>query len=515
MLRTPFQKLVMVVSVLAAVGCGRAPQSASDLKIVGGTPVASGAFPGIVGVAVGKAGEPLFTAICTGTLIAPAVVLTAGHCVEGPDDVVVFTGDGEDDAKIAVAAAHAVRAKAVHASLRRYPLGYADFAVLTLAEPLSDATPYPLVQTLADRLAAERRGTALLVGYGRREDGRAGRKFQAEAKIQSVTAAEAVIGGEGKDACAGDSGGPALTKRDDGTYQLLGVVSRGVGLDCGKGGYVGMTSDVACWIAEAAGLPAPRDCGLAAPAYGDAELARADFLRLCSAKNARPTQRDTIRKVMAGLGLTSCREAAATLASAKTLALDGLLLVDLSPLARLANLEELSLTANRIRDLSPLRGLAGLKTLRIDANDVDATDALAALEEGGLVVFGKRRQRANFFQTDFLRLCRDESTSEAARATIKAVFWSTLAETCDKANERLLALSTLRLGDRELTDLAPLAGLAGLRTLDVSRNPLAGIEPLASLENLQKLNLAGTGVTDVSSLAPLVARGLVITGTTP
>lgn len=472
MLRTSFQKKLLVVSLLAASACGRAPESVSDTKVVGGTPVESGAFGAVVGIAVGKAGDAEFTATCTGTLIAPAVVLTAGHCVEGSDEIVVFTGDGKDDARIPVASAHAVIAKSVHESLRRYPLGYADYALLTLAAPLAGVTPLPWTSTLAGRLAAERRGTTLLVGYGRREDGRAGRKFQADAKIQSVTPAEAVVGGDGKDACAGDSGGPALTKREDGSYALFGVVSRGLGLDCGKGGYVGLTSDVACWIARTADLPLPEDCSTGSPAA------------------ERAANR---RRITAALGFTSWKEAQLKLREARDLVLDGAHLTDLSPLAGFTQLESLSVKGNRLVSIAPLKNFPRLKTLKIDGNDVADLDALSTREAEGLLVFGKRRQLSNHFATDFLEQCLDPKTAEAPRLTIKAVFYTTMTESCDKANERLLLLSTLRLRDRPLTDVTPLAGL----------------------ENLKKLDLTNTDVTDLEPLAPLVARGLVITGVTP
>ncbi len=512
MIRTLFPKIFMGLFVALLSGCGATDPSVSDPKVVGGVPVAPGDFAAVVGLAFGQVGDAAYVAECTGTLIAPSVVLTAGHCVDNKQDVVVYTGDGQDDALVPVAAAHRVASKAVHAQLRRYPLGYADFALLTLEEPLEGITPLPFVTTLAERLAATTRGSALLVGYGRREDARAGRKFQAEARIHAATSTEAVVGGDGKDACAGDSGGPALTHRPDGSYALLGVVSRGLGLDCGSGGYAGLTSDVACWIAGTAGLALPAACTMTAPAYSDADLARADFLRLCSGKNANPTQKQTIAQLMLGLGYKTCREAAAKLAATTALALDGLMLQDLSPLARQTQLESLSLTGNRVRDLAPLKGLHRLKSLKIDGNDVADPSALAALEARGLLVLGKRRQLGNYFQTDFLKLCQDQATPDAPRKTIKAVFWVTMAEDCEKANERLLGVSTLRLADRGLTDLSPLAGLLGLESLDLSRNPLASIEPLAGVEQLSRLDLSATGITDVAPLAPLVARGLVIKG---
>jgi V8-like Glu-specific endopeptidase len=465
---TRFIPLMMLV--LAA--CGPSPESVSDTKIVGGEPVATGEMPAVVGLAFGAVGAAEYVAQCTGTLIAPTFVLTAGHCVEGKQDVVVYTGEGQDDARVPVAEAHAVKNKTVHAELRRYPLGYGDFALLELAAPLEGVEPLPVVTTLAERLAATVQGETLLVGYGRREDDRAGRKFQAEATIQSVGPAEAIVGGDGKDACAGDSGGPALTRRADGSLAVLGVVSRGLKLTCGAGGFVGLTSDVACWLAVTAGLPAPTECEMA---------------------SATAARRISQRHVMQAFGFSSWKEAEAELSRKSELALDGLMLPDVSVLAKLTRLESLSVTGNRIKSIAPLRHLRKLKTLKIDGNVVEDLEALAEQEARGLLIYGKRRQHGNYFATDFLRLCQDPATPEAARKTIKAVMFTTMTEDCDQANERLLLLSTLRLRDRPLTDVSPLAGL----------------------ENLKQLDLSNTDVTDLSPLAPLIARGLVVTGVSP
>lgn len=451
----------LMIAGAGLVACSPS-ESASDTKIYGGTPVAAGAYPAVVGLAFGNAGDEAYAAECTGTLIAPSVVLTAGHCIDTKQDVVVYTGEGQDDAKIPVATAHRVAERLPFPALRRYPLGYGDYALLKLVEPLQGIEPLPLVQTLVDRVAVERAGQVTLVGYGRREDGRAGRKFEASVSLQHATGPEAVVGGAGRDACAGDSGGPALAANPDGKQAVYGVVSRGLGLDCGKGGYVGLTSDVATWIAENAGL-------------------------------APPQPEDPKRAIMLALGVKSWKAAEIALAQTTSLALDGLMLTDVRPLARLTRLESLSLQSNRIVDLTPLKNLKKLKSLRIAGNDIVDADALAALESRGLLIYGKPLQRQNYFRTEFLRQCQDPETSDAARQTIKAVFYVTMADDCAKANERLLLLSTLRLGNRPLTDVSPLAGL----------------------ETLKSLDLTHTAVTDLSPLAPLILRGLVVTGATP
>ncbi|HEY1816340.1 MAG TPA: trypsin-like serine protease [Kofleriaceae bacterium] len=60
--------MLALVSIIASL-------VASLARVVGGSAVAPGEFPDVVLVAG-------WTGLCSGTLIAPDVVLTAGHCTE-------------------------------------------------------------------------------------------------------------------------------------------------------------------------------------------------------------------------------------------------------------------------------------------------------------------------------------------------------------------------------------------------------------------------------------------------
>jgi MYXO-CTERM domain-containing protein len=66
-------------------------------------------------------------------------------------------------------------------------------------------------------------------------------------------------GGEGQDACGGDSGGPAFIKLESGEHRLAGVTSRGV-RPCGTGDSVyGVPYPILTWLREETGadlLPA-------------------------------------------------------------------------------------------------------------------------------------------------------------------------------------------------------------------------------------------------------------------
>lgn len=67
-----------------------------------------------------------------------------------------------------------------------------------------------------------------------------------------------------------------------------------------------------------------------------------------------------------------------------------------------------------------------------------------------------------------------------------------------------------------ISDLAPLAGLVDLQSLDISGTQVSDLTPLAGLVNLRSLNITDTLVSDLTPLASLVRlRTLVISGPPP
>ncbi|MCP4809310.1 MAG: trypsin-like serine protease [Proteobacteria bacterium] len=234
-------------------------------SVVGGGPVSDGDWPDTAGIVFnGNAVD------CTGTLIAPDVVVTAGHCVGGITHVLLDTVDyRQPGEKIRVASSH------------EYPNSWntVDIAVLVL-EKESEVEPRIIAQDciLDDHL---RDGASVqIVGYGAIDiwgNDYVSTLMEATSQVAdhdcsdmwrgcnaSVSpGGEIGAGGDGVDACYGDSGGPLYLLTDKGHY-LVGVTSRSydnVYAPCEEGGIWGRPDYVIDWIEDTTGrtLPTP-DC---------------------------------------------------------------------------------------------------------------------------------------------------------------------------------------------------------------------------------------------------------------
>ena len=266
---------ILVLAVLAAAGpatgwAGGVGIPVEDrvpsTEVVGGTAVTPGDWPDCAAVLFGA------DVGCTGVLIAPTVVLTAGHCIGGVTQVYLGTWDLTQPPGEAVDVVQEVA----------HPNWWStyDVGVLILDTP-SAVPPRMIAHGCAhDRIVDG--ASATVVGWGATDTwGTVGTTDLMEADMSLEDAdcsdpalgcnpsvspgGELVAGGGGVDSCFGDSGGP-LYLRTPGQDLLVGITSRAVAtsaVPCGDGGIYVRPDAIIPWIELQTGvtLPVP-DCGL-------------------------------------------------------------------------------------------------------------------------------------------------------------------------------------------------------------------------------------------------------------
>lgn len=207
-------------------GDGRTPG-----RIVGGAETGWKSWQGVVAVVSDAT-------MCTGTLIDPEVVITAGHCVLYPSQGVdLEAGDLEilGGADVVAAPVHVadVAAIALHPTWSgTLTEGQVDLALLRLTASASQET-YPVRGDPAPQPG----NAAVIVGYGRGEGDdpmSSGIHRAGETTVLGATPDLLETGGQAG-SCSGDSGGPVFT-RQGGGWTLSGVDSFRIKDDCTPGG---------------------------------------------------------------------------------------------------------------------------------------------------------------------------------------------------------------------------------------------------------------------------------------
>lgn len=254
--------------------------SSQQERIFHGLPATEGALNGTVAVFLDGGG------LCTGSLVAPQVVVCAAHCLveENGESVQaknVYVGLNVNE--VDTRNQYNVRAQFAHPNYNAAN-NQNDISVLILDQPISSsvATPY----RIADEQLIGSHDVVTLAGFGYTHLGEIGKKFFVEVPYVTngcgsfgcIEGSEFVAGNKerARDSCNGDSGGPAFIKSGS-NLVLAGVTSRAIagatvdpatGKVCGDGGvyvradkYFGFISQ----SAESAGVTAPTQIGTAPP----------------------------------------------------------------------------------------------------------------------------------------------------------------------------------------------------------------------------------------------------------
>ncbi len=247
---------IIGIAFLAAWG----PQDTGRYWITGGEPAPPGAWPSIVSIQAEQVHQ------CTGVLVAPKLVLTAGHC-DGPHLDTVFVG-GTNLWDFSTGEVVSIENRV------RYPESWRTYDV-TLVELSEPATPPPIAIGRSCALEHLKDGATVdLVGFGATDIwGTIATHVLMEARTTIIDAdcsqtdagcnssvqpgGEFIAGGAGVDTCTGDSGGPVYLWTPWGEPVLAGLTSRAASpadTPCGEGGIYVRADAIADWVESTSGV---------------------------------------------------------------------------------------------------------------------------------------------------------------------------------------------------------------------------------------------------------------------
>lgn len=226
---------LFLVCVLVSTACQAVDGAAVDdvgvssEAILGGDSPSPGQFPTVVGIVIGQG-----QGVCTGTFIAPDLILTAAHCISpqivglaNQEQVTAATSVWFDTTFLGSGTSVAAADTIPHPSFNQP--GDPDVGLIRLAQPRTEREPSPIN---LDPGAVPVGTTVDMVGYGVDDSGQAG-EIQYLTDKTSVSCAASGFSDstficfnqqDGTGKCSGDSGGPSFLA---GTSTVVGITSFG------------------------------------------------------------------------------------------------------------------------------------------------------------------------------------------------------------------------------------------------------------------------------------------------
>jgi V8-like Glu-specific endopeptidase len=247
-----------------AVGCMAPPSTAPEEqgethdKILGGTDDTGHTSVAIVRVFI----DANSWQQCTGTLIAPNMVMTAGHCAFNGQQrlsAADVSFSNTPDQSIGEGASGYLTGAIVPNPAYTGALGAGqDVSVVVLDAPVQGRAAMAIgnAPTVGSSVTA--------VGYGRNQQGTenvgSGVKRQVSIAVSAVTDHEITAGQDNLGTCHGDSGGPIIQNNT-----VVGIVSYGDTADCHGASHFTRTDDIADFLQEVADAAASDNAPPAAP----------------------------------------------------------------------------------------------------------------------------------------------------------------------------------------------------------------------------------------------------------